>query len=53
MQVMHRGDGFVERSGRAEADGGKNDGEGYRTAIGRYRRINREQSDKDRSEPGE
>ena len=26
---------FGERSGRAEADGGRNDGEGYRTAIGR------------------
>ena len=26
---------FGERSGRAEADGGRNDGQGYRTAIGR------------------
>ena len=35
MQGMHRGEGFGEISGRAEADGGRNDGEGYRTAIGR------------------
>ena len=27
------GDGFGERSGRAEADGGRHDGEGCRTAI--------------------
>ena len=35
MQGMHRGEVFGEISGRAEADGGRNDGEGYRTAIGR------------------
>ena len=35
MQGMHRGDFFGVRSGRAEADGRKHDGEGYRTAIGR------------------
>ena len=35
MQGMHIGEGFGERSGGAEADGGINDGEGYRTAIGR------------------
>ena len=35
MKGMHRGEGFGERSGRAEADGGRNDVEGYRTAIGR------------------
>ena len=50
---MHRGGGFGERSGRAEADGARHDGEGYRTAIGRQMRRNREQSDEDRSEPGE
>ena len=53
MQGMHRGEGFGERSGRAEADGGRHDEEGYRTATGRLRRRNREQSDEDRSEPGE
>ena len=53
MQGVHRGEGFGERSGRAEADGGRHDGEGYRTAIGRQRRRYREQGDEDRSEPGE
>ena len=28
MQGMHRGEGFGEISGRAEADGGRHDGEG-------------------------
>ena len=50
---MHRGDGLDEISGRAEAGGGRHDGEGYRTTIGRQRRINREQSDEDRGELGE
>ena len=53
MQGVHRGDGFGERSGRAEADGGGHDGEGYKNAFLRQRRRNREQSDEDRSEPGE
>ena len=35
VQGMYRGEGFGEISGRAEADGGRNDGEGYITAIGR------------------
>ena len=33
VQGVHRGDGFGERSGMAEADGGRHDGEGCRTAI--------------------
>ena len=33
MQGMHIGDGFGERSGRAEADGGGHDGEGYHIAF--------------------
>ena len=33
VQGVHRGDGFGERSGRAEADGGRHDGEGCWTAI--------------------
>ena len=32
-QGVYIGDGFGERSGRAEADGGRHDGEGCRTAI--------------------
>ena len=53
MQWMHRGEGFGEISGRAAADGGIHDVEGYRSAIRRQRRRNIEQSDEDRSEPGE
>ena len=30
---MHRGDGFGERSERAEADAGRHDGDGCPTAI--------------------
>ena len=34
MQGVHRGDGFGERSGRAEAvGGGHDDGEGYKNAF--------------------
>ena len=33
VQGVHRGYGFGERSGRSEADGGRHDGEGCRTAI--------------------
>ena len=34
MQGVHRGDGFGEISGRAEADGGgHDDGEGYKNAF--------------------
>ena len=33
MQWMHRGDGFGEIRGRAEADGGGHDGEGYQIAF--------------------
>ena len=35
VQGMHRGEGFGERSGMAEADGGRNDGECNWTASGR------------------
>ena len=33
MQGMHRGDGFGEISGSAEADGGGHDGAGYQIAF--------------------
>ncbi len=32
VQVMHRGGGFGRRSGRSEADGGRHEGDGCRTA---------------------
>ena len=52
VQGMHRANGVGEIIGRAEADCGRHDGEGCRTAIPRQMSGNREQSDEDRSEPG-